>query len=214
LTRIPVLTPPLQPARRPSCCNPPHAANRAPAATARQHTPKPLPSAFLHTAASAPPKASLPLSSANAPPRGTQLHQTVRRLPVYTRRAAQRRLTGSSVSPPSHTDASVGRSCFRGRLVVVGVQTSRRVASELLSARARSRSASTSSLRTRKARPTRTAGSAPPSIQLRIVCAVTWNCSATCGTVSSRVVKGLRPRSAEVGGPSAAVGHGLDVPTT
>jgi len=48
-----------------------------------------------------------------------------------------------------------------GRLVVVGVQTSRRVAREPLSALARWRSASTSSPRTRNARPTRTAGRTP-----------------------------------------------------
>ena len=98
---------------------------------------------------------------------------------VFTRRAAQRRMAWSSVSAPTHTDPGARCSLFRGRVVVVGVHTSRRVASEPLSAVDRSRSASTSSLRTRKARPMRTAGSTPASIQLRIVCAVTWNCSAT-----------------------------------
>ena len=76
-------------------------------------------------------------------------------------------------------------ACRRGSVVVVGSQRSRRVASELLSALARSSRASTSSGRMRNARPTRTAGSVPWSTQLRIVCAVTWNRAATSGTVSS-----------------------------
>jgi hypothetical protein len=37
----------------------------------------------------------------------------------------------------------------------------------------------------RKPRPIFAAGSAPPSIQLRIVCEVTWNSSATSVTVRS-----------------------------
>jgi hypothetical protein len=101
------------------------------------------------------------------------------------RREPQRRFAGSSVSSSSHTDPGVRRSSLRGRVVSVGVQTLRLVARELLAALARSRSASTSSRRTRKARPTRSAGSTPRSIQLRIVCAVTWYSSATWGTVRS-----------------------------
>jgi len=129
-------------------------------------------------------KASLPRRSANAPPRGTQLHQRCV-VYAYTSRGAQRCFAGSSASTPSHTDPSACSAPRRGSVVVVGVHTSRRVASEPLSALARSSSELTSSRRTRKARPTRTAGRAPLSIQLRIVCAVTWNCSATWGTVRS-----------------------------
>jgi len=119
-------------------------------------------------------------------PRGTLL----RRLSVRTARAgfcrahghahgarrsvAYGRLSaGRSVSVSSQTDRRPAGPRRCGSVVVLGSHSERRVASELLSALARSSSASTSSRRTRNARPTRTAGSVPWSIQLRIVCAVT-----------------------------------------
>ena len=108
----------------------------------------------------------------------------VRRIRVYVD-GPHARLLSATASPPSPTDAGAWALPALGRLLVFGAQMSRRVASELLSALARSSSASTSSLRMRYARPMRTAGSTPWSIQLRIVCAVTWKRPATSGTVSS-----------------------------
>ena len=90
------------------------------------------------------------------------------------RSVAYGRLTaGRSPTSLSQTDRCPAGPRRCGSVVVAGSHSERRVASELLSALARSSSASTSSLRTRNARPTRTAGSVPWSIQLRIVCAVT-----------------------------------------